>query len=112
MGLAEVSPCVALFRAVAFIHDVEWHESDGADAIFRATNDRFKRNGYRMAQVEFAWWNPRHYAVMNQARHFGKYCQMFGKAGWLKCHEERLKAGETERAQWQNPPESIGTRGL
>ena len=34
--------------------------------------------------------NPRRYAVMNQTSRFGNYCQMFGKGGWLKCHEERL----------------------
>ena len=82
--------------AVAFIHDVEWHESDGTDETFKATNDRFKRNGYKVAQTEYGWWNPRRYAVMNQARRFGNYCQMFGKGGWLKCHEERLKAGGAE----------------
>ena len=78
--------------AVAFIHDVEWHESDGTDEAFRATNDRFKRNGYKVAEAEFGWWNPRRYAVMNQARRFGNYCQMFGKSGWLKCHRDRLEA--------------------
>ncbi len=36
-------------------------------------------------------WTPRRYTVMNQARRFGNYCQMFGKGGWLKCHEARLK---------------------
>ena len=77
--------------AVAFIHDVEWFESDGTDEAFKATNDRFKRNGYKVAEAEFGWWNPRRYAVMNQARRFGNYCQMFGKSGWLKCHEARLK---------------------
>ena len=78
--------------AVAFIHDVEWHESDGTDETFKATNDRFKRNGRKVAQAEFGWWNPRRYAVMNQARRFGNYCQRFGKGGWLKCHRDRLEA--------------------
>ena len=82
--------------AVAFIHDVEWHESDGTDKTFRATNERFRRNGRKVAQAEFGWWNPRRYAVMNQARRFGNYCQRFGKGGWLKCHEERLKAEKAE----------------
>ena len=82
--------------AVAVIHDVEWSESDGTDETFKATNDRFKRNGYKVAETEYGWWNPRRYAVMNQARRFGNYCQMFGKGGWLKCHEERLKAEKAE----------------
>ena len=76
---------------VAFIHDVEWHESDGTDETFSATNARFKRNGCRVAKAEFGWYDPRRYIVMNQARRFGNYCQLFGKGGWLKCHEERLE---------------------
>ena len=85
--------------AVAFIHDVEWSESDGTDETFKATNDRFKRNGSKVAEAEYGWWNPRRYAVMNQARRFGNYCQMFGKGGWLKCHEEKAKAEEAETAE-------------
>ncbi len=76
---------------VAFIHDVEWHESDGTDETFSATNARFKRNGCRVAKAEYGWYDPRRYIVMNQARRFGNYCQLFGKGGWLKCHEERLE---------------------
>lgn len=76
---------------VAFIHDVEWHESDGTDETFSVTNARFKRNGYRVAKAEYGWYDPRRYIVMNQARRFGNYCQLFGKGGWLKCHEERLE---------------------
>ncbi len=33
----------------------------------------------------------------HQARRFGNYCQMFGKGGWLKCHEARLRQ-EAENA--------------
>ena len=76
---------------VAFIHDVEWHESDGTDGTFAATNGRFKENGYRVAKAEYGWYNPRRWIVMNQARRFGNCCQLFGKGGWLKCHEERLE---------------------
>ena len=77
---------------VAFIHDVEWSESDGTDETFKATNDRFKRNGYKVAEAEFGWYNPRRWIVMNQARRFGNICQKFGRSGWLKCHQDRLEA--------------------
>lgn len=81
---------------VAFIHDVEWFESDGKAQTFRETNERFRRNGHKVAKTEFGWCNPRRWIVMNQARRFGNYCQMLGWSGWLKCHEKRLKAGEAE----------------
>jgi len=81
---------------VAFIHDVEWFESDGTDERFKDTNERFKRNGYKVAAFEFGWYNPRRYVVMNQARRFGNICQAFGKSGWLKCHRDRLGEGSAE----------------
>ena len=82
---------------VAFIHDVEWFESDGTDEAFKATNDRFKRNGYKVAEAEFGWYNPRRWIVMNQARRFGNICQKFGRSGWQKCHQDRQ--GEEAKAE-------------
>ena len=83
--------------AVAFIHDVEWHESDGTDETLKATNDRSREHGYRAAKAEYGWYNPRRYIVMNQARRLGNYCQMFGKDGWRKCKADR-EAYEADQA--------------
>lgn len=66
----------------ALIHDVEWHEADGTREGFTASNDRFKRNGYRSAKCRFACWDPRRYLMMNRARRYGNYCQMFGWEAW------------------------------
>lgn len=68
---------------VAFIHDAEWSRSDGTKESFTASNERFKRNGYKVAKAEFSWWRPRRYLVMNDARRFGNICQAFGWSGWL-----------------------------
>ena len=68
---------------VAFIHDIEWSLSDGSKESFTASNKRFKRNGSRVAKAEYAWYNPRRYAVMNSARRFGNICQKFGWAAWM-----------------------------
>ena len=67
---------------VALIHDVEWHETDKSKEKFTESNERFKQNGYKVAQTEFSWYNPRRYVVMNQARRFGNYCQLFGWDTW------------------------------
>ena len=67
---------------VALIHDVEWHESDKSKEKFAESNARFKRNGYKVAESEFGWYNPRRYIVMNQARRFGNICQFFGWNAW------------------------------
>ena len=68
---------------VAFIHDAKWSRSDGTKESFTASNERFKRNGYKVAKAEFSWWRPRRYLVMNDARRFGKICQALGWNGWL-----------------------------
>lgn len=68
---------------VALIHDVEWHESDKTQKTFAESNARFKANGYKVAEAEFGWYNPRRYVVMNQARRFGNICQLFGRKAWM-----------------------------
>ena len=72
---------------VAFIHDVEWHESDGSREKFTESNDRFKTNGYAVAKFKFGWYDPRRYIVMNQARRFGNICQLFGWSAWHNACE-------------------------
>ena len=74
---------------VAFIHDAEWERSDGTEESFKASNERFKRNGYKVAKAEFGWWRPRRYIVMNHARRFGNICQAFGWGAWRAPFEER-----------------------
>ena len=59
---------------VAFIHDIEWHESDGSKEKFTESNNRFKTNGYMVAKANYSWWNPLRYIVMNHARRFGNIC--------------------------------------
>jgi len=73
---------------VAFIHDVEWHESDRSKEKFTESNERFKANGYAVAKHQFGWYDPRRYIVMNQARRFGNICEIFGWQAWCspcKC---------------------------
>ena len=78
--ITELHPSLAV---VALIHDVEWYESDGSDAGFTASNDRFRRNGYKVAKGGYAWWNPVRYFVMFDARKFAWVCQEFGHDDWL-----------------------------
>lgn len=82
---------------VAFIHDIEWHESDGSKEKFTESNNRFKTNGYTAAKANYSWWNPLRYIVMNHARRFGNICQLFGWAAWCspcECAVCRKKRGE------------------
>lgn len=78
-AISALHPSLAV---VAFIHDIEWHESDKSKANFTISNDRFKRNGYLVAKANYGWYNPLRYLVMNHARRFGNICQLFGWSAW------------------------------
>lgn len=78
-----VSALHPTLEVAAFIHDVEWHESDGSREKFYASNNRFKRNGYAAAKARYSCLDPRRYIVMNQARRFGNLCgTLFGLSAW------------------------------
>lgn len=78
---------------VAFIHDVEWHESDGTETAFAESNARFRRNGCKVASASFGWWRPRRYLVMWDAVKFARICQRFGWAAWLAPSKAQEKGG-------------------
>lgn len=90
---------------VAFIHDVEWENSDGTEESFAASNERFKENGYKVAKALFAWWRPRRYLVMNDARRFGNICQAFGWNAWYAPYAARQKAAKCESKNDSNESE-------
>ncbi len=76
-------------EVVAVIHDVEYHESDGTSHSFNVSNARFAANGIKVAAKAFAWYNPRRYLVMYQAKKFADYCQWFGYPAWRACAKNR-----------------------
>ena len=76
---------------VAFIHDVEWNESDGTKEAFAESNARFRRNGCKVATELFGWWRPRRYKVMWDAVKFARICQRFGWSAWRAPYEERIQ---------------------
>ena len=88
LGISALHPSLAV---VAFIHDLEWHESDFSRESFTESNNRFTRNGYKTAKAMFAWYDPRRYLAMYHARRFGKICQAFGWTAWCEAGEAREK---------------------
>lgn len=66
----------------ALIHDVDYTRADGTREGFDAANRRFKRNGYKSARALYGWADPRRYLLMNRARRYGNYCQLFGWDAW------------------------------
>ena len=90
-ALDAVHPSLA---PVAFIHDVEWHESDGTKESFSESNSRFRQNGCKVASAAFGWWRPRRYLVMWDSVKFARICQRFGWSAWRAPYEARQKGGE------------------
>lgn len=85
-ALDAVHPSLA---PVAFVHDIEWSESDGSEEGFAASNARFYENGKRVACEEFGWWRPRRYKVIWDAWKFSRICQRFGWSAWRAPYEAR-----------------------
>lgn len=77
--------------APCFIHDVEWAESDGKYESFTASNDRLRRNGKKVAKSLYAWYNPRRYIVIWDARVLSKACQKFGWDIWCEYATDSAK---------------------
>ena len=75
-------------RCIALIHDVEWEHSDGTEESFKESNQRFRRNGIKVAKIEFKWYDPRRYIVMFDAVKYATLCQLFGWSVWAR---ERIK---------------------
>jgi len=80
---------------VAFIHDIEWSDSDGTRESFTESNRRFRRNGIKVACATYPLWRLRRYKVMWDAWKFARICQRFGWAAWYAPFAEREKGGQT-----------------
>lgn len=80
--LTKIHPALEL---CAFIHDVEYSESDGTLAHFTAANDRYAANSVIVAKARYAWYDPRRYIVMLQGRRHARLCQTFGFGGYKVC---------------------------
>ncbi|MBE6385823.1 MAG: hypothetical protein E7048_09200 [Lentisphaerae bacterium] len=67
-------------ETAAFIHDAEWggRQDECSKEHFTASNERFRENGCIAARAEYGWYNLLRYLVMDQARRFSNYCQLFG----------------------------------
>ena len=81
-----------LLKCLALIHDVEWEYSDGTEKSFKESNQRFRRNGIKVANIEFKWYDPRRYVVMFDAVKFAALCQMFGWSIWARERIKKAKA--------------------
>ena len=78
-------------QPVAFIHDVEWYESDGEWETFYWTNRDFESNGIRAAFAAYKWYDPRRYIVCWRANRLARVCHYAGFLAYQHCFKERCK---------------------
>ena len=76
-----VTETSGIFEPAAVIHDVRYHVG-GTKKDFTKANEEFRRNCYRLVKREYGWWNPVRYALLNKARRWANYCEMFGLDGY------------------------------
>lgn len=89
-----VSAMHPTLQPVAFIHDVEWYESDADHFTFSESNARFKTNGYICAKAKYPWYHPLRYIVMAQAYRLGNTCQLAGWFAYAKCFYDRKEKND------------------
>ena len=68
-------------QCAAFIHDVEFFESDGTREAFEAANARFLNNGIKAAR-SFKWYDLRRWITTFQICRFALLCRHFGWSCW------------------------------
>ena len=76
-------------QVVAFIHDVEWYESDGEYDSFFWSNRRFVDNGIRVAFATYKWYDPRRYIVCWRANRLARCCHFGGWLAYQHCFNVR-----------------------
>lgn len=82
----------------AFIHDVEWYESDGSYVAFTASNRRFYENGKLVSKYLYKWYDIRRYLSFCRIYRLYKYCQSFGFGQYKECYSKKcLREGGEDR---------------
>ena len=82
-----ISGLHAVLEPAAFIHDAEWSQKECSKEHFTQSNRRFRENGFICARDACKWYNPLRLVVMDQARRFANYCQLFGFDFYRKAKE-------------------------
>lgn len=78
-------------QAAAFIHDVEWYESDGDYDTFFWSNRRLESNGFKLAFAAYRWYDPRRYIAMWRANRLARCCHFGGWLAYQHCFKERCE---------------------
>ena len=93
--ISKLNPSLVI---VANNHDLNYYFGCGSHSDFKASNEAFRWNGYKMAFYRYKWYDIRRYWVMFQA---DKFTIELNASGWpayvsaiqeRKAHEAEMKA--------------------
>lgn len=77
------------FMPCAFCHDVRTSHSDGSHEQFVVSNEEFFTNCRIVAKVKYAWYDPRRYLRLAQARTLYHALAMFGWPAYAAAYLKR-----------------------
>lgn len=80
----------------AYVHDNDYrHFNDGTPEGWRASNERFRRNGRRIIREEVGWWRflERSYLFWINNRLFQAIEGIEGWKAWLAAYEAKQNEG-------------------
>lgn len=94
---AKVTEHLNLFAPAALVHDLRNEFSDGTRSSFEFANFEFLQNCRRLADREYAWYNPRRYRARTVAQllFVAVSAEKFGWRAWLEAkerHEQKMAA--------------------
>ena len=94
---AKVTEHLYLFAPAALVHDLRNEFSDGTRSSFEFANYEFLQNCRRLADHEYAWYNPRRYRARGVAQllYVAVSAEKFGWRAWLEAkarHEQKMAA--------------------
>ena len=85
--ISKLNPSLVI---VAQNHDLNYYFGCGTHSDFKAANEAFKWNGYKMAFHKYKWYNPLRYWVMFQASKFTLELNACGWPAYVAAIKDRM----------------------
>ena len=85
--ISKLNPSLVI---VAQNHDLNYYFGCGTHSDFKAANEAFKWNGYKMAFHKYKWYNPLRYWVMMQATKFTLELNACGWPAYTAAIKDRM----------------------
>lgn len=92
--ISKLNPSLVI---VAQNHDLCYYFGCGTHSDFKAANEAFRWNGYKMAFHNYKWYDPRRYWVMFKADKFALELDIGGWPAYVAAIKERKADDESKQ---------------